>query len=121
MLATAPLSGRREEDNVCRLWDATTGKNRLTLRLAGRVEQLAISLDGTALAVVRGRDGIQLFDANTGESIRTLGRGFGFDLRAAFAPDGKPLPPGDGPGPLTLTAVARDGPRRPLSPPPRAG
>jgi RNA polymerase sigma factor (sigma-70 family) len=80
---------------VIRLWDATTGKERLLLQpQAGQIHSLAFSPDGKKLASVgTGKDPtsapVHVWDAITGKVLRTFRQQSGFTV--AFAPDGRRL------------------------------
>jgi RNA polymerase sigma factor (sigma-70 family) len=77
-----------------RLWDVTTGKERLALPgKQATTECVAFSPDGKTLATGhgRGRDGgVTLWNAATGKQLRSL-KGDGAFLTLAFSPDGKSL------------------------------
>jgi RNA polymerase sigma factor (sigma-70 family) len=88
-------SGTGSSEGVIRLWDATTGKERLLLQPhAGQINSLAFSPDGTKLASIgTGKDPtsdpLYIWDATTGERLRTFRQQSGFSV--AFAPDGRRL------------------------------
>jgi WD40 repeat protein len=70
------------------VWDAATGKERVTL--AARGEPAGFSSDGRLVAVFYGAE-VRLVDAATGVTVRRV-KGDGAEVRcAAFAPDGKTL------------------------------
>jgi WD40 repeat protein/serine/threonine protein kinase len=75
-----------------RVWDATTGRQLLSLKgHADRVGDVAWGPDGNAIATASDDGTVKLWDAATGEVRRTL-RGHIHDVLAvAFSPDGRRL------------------------------
>jgi WD40 repeat protein len=88
------------------VWDATTGKRRLTLPAHScQVFHLAFSPDGKILATPNG-DTLRLWDAATGRAIRRLRHRSEVDC-FAFSLDGKILATGSGPDSKTLGTESR--------------
>jgi WD40 repeat protein len=85
------------DDDTIRVWDATTGKQRLRIALDGQggmsIRALALSPDGKRLVSSSMRDdSVYLWDAGTGKRIYRLaghGRLGSVAAAAVFAPDGK--------------------------------
>ncbi len=89
-------------DQIVRVWDATTGKELLALKGHGPgARKVAFSPDGKRLAV-GGYDAVRLWDAATGQPVRTLE---GRTTPVAFSPDGKRLFAGGADGKPRLTDV----------------
>jgi WD40 repeat protein len=77
------------EDGAVRIWDATTGKERLgEERLPHAVESLALSADGT-WAVTALWTEARVWDASTGALRRRVARDDLYTLGAAVTPDGR--------------------------------
>jgi RNA polymerase sigma factor (sigma-70 family) len=89
-------SATGDSEGVIRVWDATTGKERLLLRPhAGQVYSIAFSPDGKRLASIgTGKDAqsapVCVWDATTGKLLRTF-RQPEWGYRVAFSPDGRRL------------------------------
>jgi WD40 repeat protein len=85
------------DDDTIRVWDVTTGKQRLRIGPVGggnmSIRALALSPDGTRLVSASMRDdSVYLWDATTGRRIYRLaghGKLGSVVAAAAFAPDGK--------------------------------
>jgi WD40 repeat protein len=86
-----PETGRWTSGEA-KLWDVTTGKERLTIkRHTDVIVALAFAPDGQTLATGGGDTLVKLWDANTGEERQAL---LGHSSRVtavAFSPDGKIL------------------------------
>ncbi|WP_327749911.1 eIF2A-related protein [Streptomyces europaeiscabiei] len=82
-------------DKTIRLWDATTGKTRTTLKEHTKsVTSVAFSPDGRTLATGSADKTIRLWDATTGERTRLI-TGHGKAVNAvAFSPDGRTIATG---------------------------
>lgn len=95
ILATA------SDDATARLWDATAGALRATLRgHSKRLSSIAFSPDGTRVLTSSFDDTARLWDARTGAALATLGQPTGgHPALARFSPDGVAL----------LTASPHDG------------
>lgn len=83
-------------DPAVRIWDATTGTERLAIPLDSNfIDGLAFSPDGRWLAVIRSgwsNTAVLLFDVASGYQMRALALDPGSDPRAlAFSPDGMSL------------------------------
>ena len=85
------LVATASDDHTVRVWDATTGKQRLKLTHGSWVRAIAISPDGTKLASSSLDDTARLWDLGTGREIYQLaGHGQSGGYRAlAFTADGK--------------------------------
>src|SRR5262249_8650850 len=82
-----------------RVWDATTGAPRLTLRgHRGEVDSVAYSPDGQTLASGCKDALIRLWDPRAGELTRTLSGHTGRVESLAFSPDAQTLASGGGGG-----------------------
>ena len=72
------------------LWDVKNKKLLKTIKAAGGIVAQAWSMDGRAVAVALGKDGIELRDSD-GNLIRSI-RDAGIDVQAVFwSPDGRAL------------------------------
>ncbi|HLY75266.1 MAG TPA: hypothetical protein VKU80_14190 [Planctomycetota bacterium] len=83
-----------EEGDTVRFWDPSTGKEVMNLEgLEKEVRFVALSRDGQALACVKGKDRISIWDVKERERLHemTVGREAVNDLVVAFSPDGKTL------------------------------
>ena len=91
------------EDHTARVWNARTGRPELMIRLAAVGRDVAFSPDGSMLAIAEADiDGsaIRLWNASTGQEIRTLIRPGAFSNTVAFSPDGRFVAGGLGDGTL---------------------
>jgi RNA polymerase sigma factor (sigma-70 family) len=91
---------------VTRLWDGSTGKERVALRERSYIAALAFSPDGKLLASSQGQTGHQsltLWDAATGQELRTARTEGG---AVAFSPEGKTVAAGNRFGTVALLEVA---------------
>jgi serine/threonine protein kinase len=79
-------------DNTVKVWDATTGQEKLTFRgHTNPVDSVAFSPDGQRLAS-SSRDGmVKVWDATTAQEILTFKAHSDWVLGVAFSPDGKRL------------------------------
>jgi RNA polymerase sigma factor (sigma-70 family) len=80
-------------DKDIRIWDATTGKQRLRIAQPGWIRDIALSPDGSKLASssLVGDDSVSVWDTTTGKRIyRLAGHGrLGGRRAVRFTPDGK--------------------------------
>jgi WD40 repeat protein len=82
------------EDGAVRFWEATTGKELLTLKgHSGEVRGVAFSPDGTRLASAGWEGMVKVWDATTGREICSLPHP-GNLWSVAFSPDGRHLASG---------------------------
>ncbi|HVK14811.1 MAG TPA: protein kinase, partial [Gemmataceae bacterium] len=92
------------EDRELRVWDTGTGKSAVRLETGPggwrHAWEPAYSPDGKVLAAAAtGKDGrIHLWDATTGDRLRTIDPARGLTGAAAYSPDGKSLAAGTGDG-----------------------
>jgi eukaryotic-like serine/threonine-protein kinase len=76
-------------DGTARVWDATTGRERLTLSAhAAGVRAVAFAPDGTALVTSGGDGTVQAWNADSGKLIRAYAGHHGAVNAVAFLPDG---------------------------------
>ncbi len=81
------------QDNVVRLWDVVTGKERHQLKgHTNWVDSVTFSPDGISLASAGGDD-LRLWDVATGREVRVVAEG---SACIAFSPDGRTLATGTG-------------------------
>src|SRR5262249_17331427 len=73
--------------------NATTGADVFTLQAPSRPEFFAVAFspDGRYLVTCRGNGVVQVWDANNGQPIRTLGTGIGVVRAVVFSRDGRRL------------------------------
>jgi WD40 repeat protein/class 3 adenylate cyclase len=96
------------QDQTARVWNARTGQQELKIGLDTNGRDVAFSPDGSMLAVAEADPGvsaIRLWNANTGEEIRTLVRPGPFANAVGFSPDGRFVAGGLGDGTLHVWAV----------------
>ncbi len=102
------------------VWDVRTRRPRFTLPLGelGSLLRFPFSPDGTRV-VLATRDGVNLYDVQTGAEVGRVPRPPGAEplLAAAFAPDGQTLAVGDMKNPLLLWNLQAGQVRRRLSQP----
>jgi WD40 repeat protein/tRNA A-37 threonylcarbamoyl transferase component Bud32 len=83
------------QDGTTRLWDASTGQQRLVLSGDGtEVNAVAFSPDGQTLATASDAGQVHLWDCATGREKGTFRRHKGEAVTVAFSPDGKTLASG---------------------------
>jgi WD40 repeat protein len=90
-----------EQKKIVKLWDLSTGTELRTFeRTFGGVRSLALSPNGTTLAIGLYGDSVELWDVSTGKPLRTLKQeeGSARGLSVAFSPDGKSLATSSGNG-----------------------
>ena len=73
-----------------RIWDATEVEGNEILKIEENVSAVTFSPDGTQIAAATGSN-VKIWDAGTGEELRTLIGHAGWVLDVAFSPDGKKL------------------------------
>jgi WD40 repeat protein len=82
---------------MIKLWDATTGKETLTLKgHTDVVDSVAFSPDGKQIVSGSFDKTIKLWDATTGQETLTLKGHTGGVSSVAFTPDGKRIVSGSG-------------------------
>jgi RNA polymerase sigma factor (sigma-70 family) len=86
-----------------RLWDVSTGKERLVLRHERRIQDFAFSPDGKLLASAGGDNVLHLSETTTGNELRNVDAEEGC---VAFSPDGKTVAVGNHSGTVTLWETA---------------
>jgi WD40 repeat protein/serine/threonine protein kinase len=106
-----------------KVWNATTREDVFTLRAPTRPEFFAVAFspDGKYLVTGKGNGLLQVWDANNGEPIRTLGTNIGPVRGIVFSRDGRRLATVSAAGAVKLwdaTALGeKNGPQEPLPPP----
>lgn len=90
-------SRHRSLEPTVRVWDATTMDELVTMTdLASSVGQIAISPDGTLVAVVGGPSKLGIWDARTGRCVRLM-HGVEGDIHSlTFSPDGRRIATAEG-------------------------
>ena len=78
------------------------GENLRTLRVTGPVNSVSFNIDGKTLANGNDDGTIDLWDARTGENLRTLSGHVGPVNSVSFSPDGKTLATGSRDGTVLL-------------------
>jgi WD40 repeat protein len=100
----AAPSGSATSGNVIKLWDATTGRELLTLAgHTGWVMGLAFSPDGKSLASTSLDGTVKVWSLSPGDEMVTVsGPGAGFGTRVAYNPNGQEYITSGGDGTATL-------------------
>jgi WD40 repeat protein len=91
-------------DGTIRLWDIKTGEPLKTITPASRASFIVYSPDGNTLASTD-RKVIHLWNAHSGELLRTLTGHIGYIYSIAFSPDGRTLTSGSRDGTMLLWKV----------------
>jgi len=82
------------DDNLARIWDASTGRELTRLQHGGCVSSVAFSPDGSRLATASHQDNLaRIWDASTGRELTRLQHD-NWVLSVAFSPDGTRLATG---------------------------
>jgi WD40 repeat protein/serine/threonine protein kinase len=122
-IATTGSAGRQ---NAVKVWDASDGREHFKIPVgrdssAGPYQVVAFSPDGRYLVTGQLEGAVRVWDARTGESVRTLGT-HDREVRAVvFSPDGKQLASASGDGEVKLWDATRlDQEQQPRLPPLRA-
>jgi WD40 repeat protein len=92
-VAFSPDGGRIVSGGVkeAKVWDALTGEEQMALAMEGYVHTVAFSPDGNRIAAGDATDAIRIWDAPTGQEIKTLSGHQGLLCTVLFTPDGKRL------------------------------
>ncbi len=96
------LSGSR--DGFVKLWDLASGKGR-TLRGSEPIRAVTISPNGKLVAAASDREGIRVFESDTGQLVQTCVSKRPLQL-VAFGPDGREVAAGSSDGTIKIFDIA---------------